>query len=151
METKIHHYTSTLYQFVDRFRDVRFAGQIVFVGLVLLISWSGVKAIQANYGLEKQVVSLSQQINIQKLENENQQLQNNYYRSSQYLELSARQNFGLADAGEQELLVPQNVALSFTSKVPVTATKVGVSAVKQSKSQLNFETWVNFFLHRQAN
>jgi hypothetical protein len=46
------------------------------------------------------------------LQNENDDLKNAYYKSPQYLELSARQNFGLAAPGEKELLVPKAVALA---------------------------------------
>ena len=104
----------TIYAYVNRLRDVRFAGQVLFVIVVLLVSWSGVKAINTNYSLQKQISTLQQQNAIQALENNNLKLQNQYYNSNQYLELSARQNFGLAAPGETELVVPQNVALSYT-------------------------------------
>lgn len=134
----------------DRLRDIRFTGQIIFVFLVLLISWSGVKAIQTNYGLQKQVATLSQQNEIQGLENENIALQNKYYQSNQYLELSARQNFGLANAGEQELLVPEKVALSYTV-TPPDSIKESTQAAPLSSTQKNFESWVDFFSHRSQN
>ena len=44
--------------FVQRLSDLRFAGQVLFVIIVLLISWSGIKTIQTNYGLQKQISSL---------------------------------------------------------------------------------------------
>ena len=103
---------------VNRLRDIRFAGQVLFVLVVLLVSWSGVTAIDSNYSLEKQISTLQQQNTVQALENNNLKLQNQYYNSNQYLELSARQNFGLAAPGETELIVPQNVALSYTIPQP---------------------------------
>src|SRR5262245_36177371 len=62
-------------------RDVRVAGQVLFAVIVLLVSWSGVKAIDANYVLEKQIATLQQQNTVQGLENENLKLQNDYYKS----------------------------------------------------------------------
>jgi len=40
---------------LNRFNDIRFVGQAIFVLIVLLISWSGVKSIQTNYNLQKQI------------------------------------------------------------------------------------------------
>src|SRR6185437_10581444 len=115
-------YGRRVIQFVLRLRDVRFAGQLLFLVLVLLVSWSGVKAIDAKYTLQKQIASLQQQNNVQQLENNNLALQNDYYNSDQYLELSARQNFGLAASGEKELLVPTDIALSYTVPEPKVST-----------------------------
>lgn len=135
--------------FFQRLTDVGFLGQVLFVILVLLISWSGIKTIQTNYGLQKQISVLNQKNSLQKLENENLRLKNEYYNSNQYLELAARQNFGLAMAGEKEVIVPQKVALSYTVNQP--SAKPIEAKDKQPVYQRNFEAWVNFFLHRQAS
>jgi cell division protein FtsB len=139
--------TNKITDFFRRLSDTRFAGQLVFVVIVLLISWSGIKTIQTNYGLQKQISTLKQQSNIQKLQNNNLALQNDYFRSNQYLELSARQNLGLASPGEKEIIVPASVALSYTVNPPKTNT---ASADSQLPTyQRNFQSWVDFFLHRQ--
>src|SRR5215472_11093774 len=104
MQDKIKQYFFRIWPYIYRLRDVHFAGQVLFVVVVLLISWSGVKAIDANYVLQKQIAQLEQQNTLQQLENSNQKLQNEYYNSNQYLELSARQNFGLAAPGEKEII-----------------------------------------------
>jgi cell division protein FtsB len=145
---KIKQNAQISYAYINRLRDMRFAGQALFIVIVLLMSWSGVKAIDTNYSLEKQISTLQQQSAVQKLENNNLQLQNQYYNSNQYLELSARQNFGLAAKGETELIVPQNVALSYTVVEPK-------APASKPASQLpfyarNFQAWVDFFLHRQS-
>jgi cell division protein FtsB len=95
-------------------RDIRNVGLLVFTIIVLLISWSGVKSIQTNYGLQKEIARLSQENQVRQLENTNLALRNDYYNSNQYLELSARQNLGLALPGETVLLVPKSVALANT-------------------------------------
>jgi cell division protein FtsB len=143
-------YKQPVTSFLNRFNDIRFVGQVIFVVIVLLISWSGVKSIQANYNLQKQIASIKEQNSLQTLQNENLKLQNDYYKTNQYLDLSARQNFGLADPNEKELIVPQQVALAHTVNIPSDNSASLVSS-KSSASQSNLESWVNFFLHRHTN
>lgn len=136
--------------FVEQFRDIRAVGLLVFLVIVLLISWSGVKVIQTNYDLQKQVADLKQQNQVQQLENTNLKLQNDYYNSNQYLELAARQNFGLGNPGETEVLVPKSVALAHTIPLKNSTAKSTNASAKQPFYQRNFESWINFFLHRQS-
>lgn len=149
MQIKSEHKDKAIY-YIRRLGDVRFAGQIVFVVIVLLISWSGVKTIQTNYGLQKQIAAAKQQNELQKLQNNNLELQNEYYNSDQYLDISARQNFGLAAPGEKMVIVPEKVALAHTVDLP-SDKKVQTAQQKKPAYQRNFESWVNFFLHRQAD
>jgi len=148
MQTK--KYTDYATNFVTRLSDIRFAGQVLFVVIVLLISWSGIKTIQTNYGLQKQITAIKEQNQLQKLQNDNLSLQNQYLNSNQYLELSARQNFGLAAPGEQEVLVSKTVALAHTIDLPSTSDQVKVTA-NQPAYQRHIESWVDFFLHRQSS
>ena len=132
-------------------RDVRLLGMLVFLVIVLLVSWSGVKVIQSNYSLQKQISQLDQENQVQTLKNNNLKLQNEYLNSNQYLELSARQNFGLAAPGETELLVPKSVALAHLAKLPPSqATNSAKPSSHQPAYQRNFEAWVNFYLHRET-
>ena len=144
---KIKHYTKVAYLAVWRLRDVRLAGQVLFVVIVLLVSWSGVKAIDANFTLQKRIASLQQQNAVQQLENNNLALQNTYFNSNQYLELSARQNFGLGLPGETELVVPKSVALKYIVKQPSTDQALSTPA-QVPVYQRNLQAWVDFFLHR---
>jgi cell division protein FtsB len=134
--------------FAARMRDPKFAGMMLFLVVVLLISWSGVKSIQSNYELQKQISALEQLNDVQKLKNTNLGLENQYYGTNSYQDLQARLNFGLAAPGEKEIVVPKAVALSYTIDPPKQTATVKPSD-KQSGSQRNFEAWVNFFLHRQ--
>jgi cell division protein FtsB len=150
MQIKIDHqkYLRQATAFLQKMSDIRFAGQVVFVVIVLLISWSGIKSIQTNYGLQRQIAGLTKENELKKLENDNLALQNEYFNSKQYLELAARQNFGLAAPGEKEIVVPEAVALSRTVDIP--KLDPGNKAEKAKPGyQRNFESWVNFFLHRQ--
>jgi cell division protein FtsB len=142
-------YTDQISLFLRRMNDPRFVGQLIFVVVVLLISWSGVKSIQTNYSLQKQITALNQQNSLQKLRNDNLSLQNQYYNSNQYLELSARQNFGLAAPGEKEVVVPASVAQAYTVNLPGMPSPDAATKAKQPAYQRNFQSWVDFFLHRQ--
>jgi cell division protein FtsB len=146
----IQTYKDRLSDFIKRLGDVRFAGQVVFVVIVLLISWSGIKTIQTNYTLQKKVSALKQQNDVRQLENNNLALQNDYLNSNQYLELTARQNLGLAAPGEKELIVPENVALAYTSDAAMPPQPPAADD-HQPAYQRHFESWVDFFLHRSNN
>ncbi len=146
MKSKFKDYPQKLTHQLTKFGDIRFTGQLIFMAIVLLIFWSGAKAIQSNYGLQKQVTELKQQNQVSELQNSTIALQNNYYKSNQYLELSARQNFGLAAPGETELIVPSSVALSYTKNVPSSSS----AATTNNSNELNYEAWINFFLHRNT-
>lgn len=144
MNINIEHYQKQLIDLAGRFRDIRFTGQVVFACIVLLISWSGVKTIQTNYELQKQISKLQQQNAVHALENKNLELQNQYYRTDDYLELSARRNFGLGKPGEKELLVPQSVAYQYAPETKTASTDIPESTTRTS----NLQAWVNFFLNR---
>jgi len=149
MQAKIEPHAAALRTYVLSLRDIRNVGLLVFTVIVLLISWSGVKSIQTNYGLQKQISALRQQNDVQKLKNTNLALQNQYLGTSQYLEVTARQNLGLIASGETELLVSKDVALAHTVKQQNTA--VASPEVPNRPSwQRNFQSWIDFFLHRNT-
>jgi cell division protein FtsB len=151
METKIKDYQTKLFNLAQQLRDVRVIGLLLFLIVLLMMSWSGVKVIETNYSLQKQISQLEQQRQLQDLSNTNLKLTNEYYKSNQYLELMARQNFGLAASGETVLVVPQHVALANTVDMPNTEqAQKQKTASKQPFYQRNFQAWMNFFLHRQG-
>lgn len=151
MEIKNKPDLEKIYDYILQFKDLRAAGLLLFLVIVLLISWSGIKAIDTNYRLQKQISQLQQQVQVAKLGNTNIKLQNQYYQTDQYLEIAARQNFGLAKAGETVLNVPQNVALAHTVDVPdADQAETKKTEAKQPLYQRNFQAWMNFLLHRQT-
>jgi len=157
MFDKINNHIQAKYQaqltwlraYILSLRDIRNVGLLVFIVIVLLISWSGVKSIQTNYGLEKQIARLSQQNQVASLKNTNLALQNQYLNTNQYLEITARENLGLAAPGETELLVPKAVALKHTVKQPG-GTTTSPEVPKQPFWQRNFQAWMDFLLHRNG-
>jgi cell division protein FtsL len=149
----IKHYQELAVQYGSQLRDLRVVGMLLFLVVVLLVSWSGVKAIETNYGLQKQISALQQQVAVQKLSNDNLKLQTDYLNTPQYLELSARQEFGMAAPGETVLIVPRQVALTHTVDLPKPAIAAAAEAkpdTKQPAYQRNIESWMDFFMHRQT-
>jgi len=151
METKIKFDREKISDYVLQFRDVRAVGLLLFLVIVLLISWSGVKVIDTNYRLQKDISRLEQETQVLKLTNTNMKLENNYFETNQYLEIAARQNFGLAAPGEAVLNVPKEVALAHTVDLPdAEQEQVKKTVAKQPGYQRNFQAWMNFLLHRGA-
>jgi cell division protein FtsB len=127
--------------------DIRNIALYIFGIVALAITWSGIKSVQANYELQKKISELNQQNSVLKLENENTNLQNKYYLTDEYLELSARQNLGLAAPGEKVLLIPNTTAMKFIDRSLVSKqpSKAVASADKRSRYVKNLEAWRDFF------
>ena len=128
----------------EKLTDSRVLGLLAFGVVALLVTWSGIKVVQTNYELEKKI-SVSRQKNaVSQLENENLKLKNKYYESDQYLELSARRQFGKAAPGEKLYTVPENVALSKTIDPLPTAGQEEQKEENKPKYQKNFDDWMSF-------
>jgi cell division protein FtsB len=133
---------------IKQFQDVRVMGLAVFAVLAVLVSWSGVKVVQTNYELQRQISRLQQENEVGQLDNNNLKLKNQYFNTNAYLELAARRQFGKAAKGEKLLLIPRSVALAHTVNIPKTSTPVIKNQAHQPFYQHNFESWMDFFLHR---
>ena len=105
---------------------------VVAVGWV----WGTVTTLQNNFEFQQQVDSLDQDIELMKLENENLTFQKRYYKSDEFLELSARQRLGKASPGEHLVILPSSADIKDAPKVPVSKKVVEVS---------NFSQWMRFF------
>src|SRR5688572_12820167 len=151
MFDKIKNYEKKIVLWASQLRDLRVVGLLVFLVIVLLVSWSGVKAIETNYGLQKQISALKQENNVKKLANDNLKLEAEYFNTPQYLEVAARQDFGLAAPGETVLNVPRSVALSYTVDLPKPEALEEEAESKQPAYQRNFQAWMDFLLHRQGD
>lgn len=135
-------------QYLHELKDVRVVGLLVFGAIVLLVSWSGLRAIEINYKLQQQIARLEQQNELNELENNNLQLSNQYYNTDQYLELQARRQFSKGATGEKLLLVPRGVALAHTIDMPEAENDKPKLHSTKPAYQRNFEAWMAFFFHR---
>lgn len=131
--------------------DVRNIGLYVFGIVVLAIAWSGAKTVQNNYELQKKIATLKQQNAVLQLQNDNTALQNKYYQTNQYLELSARQNLGLAAPGETVKIVPKAAAMKYVDpSLAQTQTNPGNTPPDNRPGYIkNLESWRDFLLGRK--
>jgi cell division protein FtsB len=136
-------------EYIKSLSDLRVVGQMFFAVIVLLISWSGVKAIQTNYELQKKIVRLEQEVEISRLENENLKLENKYLETNAFLELAARRQFGKAANGETVYIVPKKIALAHTAQPTHSNTQQASS--KKPTYQENLEAWSSFFFRKSQN
>lgn len=136
--------------YVKELRDVRVLGLLVFVVIILLVSWSGIKSIQTNYELQQKIARLEQEVEVKKLENANAALRNQYLETDQFLELAARRQFGKAAPGEKLILVPKEVALANSIPTEVSEKPKPKPQAKKSEYQRNFEAWMQFFFNSSS-
>lgn len=131
---------------IEYITDVRNIGMIVFVVVALLVTWSGIKVVQTNYDLQKQISVMRQENDLKKLSNSNLELKNKYLDSDQYLELSARKQYNKALPGEKLLVVPSAVALRHTVDERVEPpTNDDVQAESEGPFyERNFNAWIDF-------
>lgn len=136
----------------QQFKDVRVIGLSVFAVIVLLVTWSGLGAIQSNYVLQKQIARIEQENKVRELENNNLKLKNQYFNTDHYLELQARRQFGKAAPGETLILVPKDVAMKRTTDIATTQNATTAAPEPQKPSyQSNFEAWMDFFFHKNGS
>lgn len=135
----------------QRLTDPRNIGLYIFTLIVLAITWSGVKTVQNNYELQKQISILNQQNAVISLQNENTKLQNKYLATDQYLELAARQDLGLAAPGEQVSLISKNVAMKYVDPALTPASSSTTQSTNDNRSRYskNLEDWRDFLLGRK--
>jgi cell division protein FtsB len=149
MINKIKTYQHKLPEVMHALQDLRTLGLLAFLVIALIITWSGAKIIETNYTLQRDIAALQQQNAVNKLENRNLELENQYYDTDEYLELEARKNFGLAAPGEKVIVVSKEAALRNTTPEP--AAIAPKKEEKRSKQQQNFDAWMDFLLHRTNN
>lgn len=124
--------------------EVRVAGQIIAAIVILMISWSGVKAIQKNYELQKQIASLRAEVKAQDLKRQNLAIENKFLETDEYLDLAARENFGKAGKGEKVYVVTDEIAQKY---IPNIEKDSAVNNAVKNKSwyQANLDSWRDFF------
>jgi len=154
MLEKIKTYIEKVPAFIKKYQlnDVRNIGLVLFGFMAAAVTWSGAKAIQLNFDLQKRVVVLQEQNKVQELQNETQALKNEYYKTDEYKELAARRLFGKAAPGEKVYVIPKTVALKYVSAdpppvVPATAP----NPVKLPAYQQHVQDWLDFFFHRDRS
>ncbi len=117
---------------------------LILLGVISVsMFWSGTKTIQQNYELTQKVEAIKRENNILELENRNKQLQNEYYKTSEFADITARRVFGKAAPGEKVYIIPKKVALSVLGKQNTETTDR--QTLKKPQYQKNLEAWVSIY------
>lgn len=115
--------------------------------LALLISlgwiWGTVQTLQKNFTYQQQVDMLNENVELEALRNENLEFQQQYYRSDEYLELSARQRLGKANPGEKLIILPDSREITDTLGVDLEPVPASIKAS-------NLSQWAEFFFGDKA-
>ena len=132
-------YLDHVFKFVQRLSDIRFAAQVLFVLVVLLMSWSGIKTIQTNYGLQRQITAISQHNQLQS------QMQNEY-RSYAALSSSLKAKYDTLDELQAKVDTAKAAKEAKESKSNASKGKQtkpkesGAQEAKEAESQARQET-----------
>lgn len=114
------------------------------LGLLIALSWvwGTVGTLSKNFELQQEVDQLDAKIELAKLQNQNLSYQKNYYTSSEYLELSARELLGKVAPGERVVILPDSSQVKDTASMPQTTLPVS--------ERSNFSQWMQFFFGERA-
>ena len=112
---------------------------IFFVAIILCVFWtySSISAMSRNWELSQKIATRSRELALLRLEVETMELENAYYRSAEYAELSARAKLNKKLDGENLVYLPEN---SETAK-----NKYKTDGSKEAVAEpSNFSSWMSF-------
>lgn len=111
-----------------------FALAIIFT---LSWTWGAISALSRNWELAQMVESRKRELSIMKLEVDNLELENEYYKSAEYQELAARAKQNKLLAGETLIYLPENTE---AAKMKHQETVIQ----EEVETPSNFNQWISF-------
>lgn len=120
--------------------DLVSADAIIFglaIFLTLTWTWGAISALSRNWDLAQRVESRKRELSLMRLEVENLELENEYYKSEEYQELAARAKQNKLLEGETLIYLPDN---SDAAK----AKHQQVASVAEEEAPSNFSQWLSF-------
>lgn len=129
-----------MHQLLQRYRHyLTIQNGTIVLAFVIAMGWmwGTVETLQKNFRYQQEVDALTQNVELEQLRNQNLQFQQQYYRSDEFLELSARQRLGKANPGEKLIILPDSRDI-----IDETATQ-DVPVARQQAS--NLAQWIQFF------
>ena len=111
---------------------------VVAIAMCLIWTWGAISAMSRNWDLEQRLVSRRQELTLLQLEIDSLELENRYYASDEYQELTARAKQNKLNDGETLVYLPEN---SNYAKHKYDDTAV---AEVTSEEPSNFEQWFSF-------
>lgn len=128
------------YQHLKHYATIQNGAVAIALVIALGWVWGTVTTLQQNFKFQQQVDELDQEVKLMKLQNENLAFQKRYYKSDEFLELSARQRLGKAAPGEHLVILPSSTGIKDTVKV----------STKKTVEMSNFSQWMNFFFGQKS-
>ena len=118
---------------------------VIAVALVVAAGWAwgSITTMQRNFALQKEVDARRRELELTDLEVQTLQYQQNYYKSDEYKDLSAREHLVLASPGEKVLLLPPNSPV--VKREAQQQATVSDSQPAPGSAPSNFQQWINFF------
>src|SRR5688500_13785689 len=107
-----------MHHFLTRYRPyLTIQNGTIVLAFVIAMGWiwGTVETLQKNFIYQQRVDALTQAVELEKLRNQNLAFQQEYYRSEEFLELSARQRLGKADPGEKLIILPDSRNITDTA------------------------------------
>lgn len=111
---------------------------LVAVAMCLIWTWGAISAMTRNWDLEQRLTARRQQLALLQLEIDSLELENRYYVSDEYQELTARAKQNKLDSGETLIYLPENSNYAQNKNNDVD----NVKPVSDEPS--NFEQWFSF-------
>lgn len=105
---------------------------IVVIAVVLFLAMT-IQVLNDNYALQRQIDNAKLDNQVAEIENQNLKLEQVYYQTDEYKELSARALLGKALPGEHLVLLPK-----------VEAEKDDVSDGQETVTKSNLDQWLDF-------
>lgn len=121
-----------------RWRYLTLNNVVLAIAFIIGINWTwgSIEMMQRTYTLQRSLDLKQREQRVAELEVTTLEYEQNYYQSSEYKELAARQHLGLADPGEKVLILPPNTPIEITEKV----------YMQEEKAPSNFKQWMNFLM-----
>lgn len=110
---------------------------LIFVACCLAWTYGAIASLSRNWQLEQRLVAKRRELKLLELEVETIELENEYYGSEEYQELSAREKENKLFPGESLVYLPKN---SSAAKNKHKDSEVKISYVEPS----NFRQWLSF-------
>ena len=111
---------------------------LVAIAMCLIWTWGAISAMSRNWELEQRLVARRQELTLLQLEIDSLELENRYYASEEYQELTARTKQNKQNPGETLIYLPDNTNYAKHKYDDVSAKETS------SEEPSNFEQWFNF-------
>ncbi len=124
--------------------DRRNVNLMFFLIISLGITWQTVDQISLNYDLEQESRTIEQEIELLRIQKDTQELQNEFFRTEYYQDLSARDRLGLIGDGESLVILEQSSLEQTTERIS-SSFQDDQATVEQAEQPTPLEEWVRFF------